>query len=515
MLECCINFNRKIIMRIIKNPQMQIGEVDISEIKFDPKSRDDIPQILKGLQFIYVNLSVREEIFKLLEKHIAPNINKNNGRPGMELWKIFVMGVLRLNLNWDYDRLHDQVNNHSTIRQMLGHGIFDDDTHYHLQTIKDNVRLLTIDLLDEVNQVVVKAGHGLLKKKDNDKLHGRCDSFVVETNVHFPTDINLLFDAIRKVITLSAELCDRHELSDWRQHIYNVRHVKKLMRIAQNKKRSPATTEEQKQKRDALIAEAHQEYINGVQKYLAKAACTLEIIEKRGLNSQSDIIIKESIDNFVNHATRQIDQIERRVILGKAIPHHEKIFSLFQPHTEWISKGKAGVPVELGLRVCVLEDQHQFILHHRVMEKQTDDQVVIPMVTETKNRFINLTSCSFDKGFHSPENQEILRKHLEIVALPRKGKLSQQARAIEKSEEFRKARHKHSAVESAINALEVHGLDICPDHGINGFKRYVALAIVARNLQRIGAIIKRQEQKLEERRRKKYFNRDGTYKLAA
>ena len=104
---------------------MQFGEVDISEIKFDPKSRDDIPQILKGLQFIYTNAATREDIFKTLEKNISPKINKNNGRPGMGLWKIFVMGVLRLDLNLDYDRLHNEVNYHSLIRQMLGHGIFD------------------------------------------------------------------------------------------------------------------------------------------------------------------------------------------------------------------------------------------------------------------------------------------------------------------------------------------------------------------------------------------------------
>src|SRR3990172_1433337 len=99
-------------MRVIENPQMQIGEVDISKIKFDPKSRDDIPQLLKGLQFLYTNPALREEIFSLLEKHIAPNVSKTKGRPGMALWKILVMGVLRLNLNWDYDRLHNEINYH-------------------------------------------------------------------------------------------------------------------------------------------------------------------------------------------------------------------------------------------------------------------------------------------------------------------------------------------------------------------------------------------------------------------
>ncbi len=142
------------------------------------------------------------------------------------------------------------------------------------------------------------------------------------------------------------------------------------------------------------------------------------------------------------------------MILGEIIPHHEKVFSLFQPHTEWVSKGKAGVPVELGVKVCVIEDQYQFILHHEVMEKQTDNQVAILMIDETKKHFPDLSTCSFDKGFHSPENQKELSEKLDVAALRRKGKLSPQARMIEESEEFRKAHYKHSAVESAINALE-------------------------------------------------------------
>ena len=101
-----------------------------------------------------------------------------------------------------------------------------------------------------------------------------------------------------------------------------------------------------------------------------------------------------------------------------------------------------------------------------------------------------------------------------MVVLPRKGKLSQQAHALEHSPAFIKARHQHSAIESAINALEVHGLDKCPDHGIRGFKRYVALAVVTRNIHRIGAILWQREQARRKSKRK-YCDRDILYKLAA
>jgi transposase, IS5 family len=500
-------------MRVTQNPQMQLGEVDISEIEFNIKSRDDIPKVLKGLQYIYVNLDVRRKIFSILEEKVLPKVNKKNGRPGMMLWKILVLGTLRISLNLDYDRLQELANHHNTIREMLGHGEYD-NLPYELQTLKDNIRLLTPELLYEINQHIVTSGHALIKKKDLEILFGRCDSFVVETNVHFPTDINLLFDAMRKVITLTARWCDDRSLTNWRQHEYNLRQIKRLMRIVQKSKHGKGKTEEQKEMNKARIISSYKEYLETAEKYLSKVQDTLALLEQN-YTSQYEIVKKLEIEYFIEHARRQIDQTRRRVIHGEIIPHNEKVFSIFEPHTEWISKGKAGVPVELGVKVCILEDQHQFILHSRVMQNETDDQVAVPMVTEAKKHFPNLNACSFDKGFHSTANQLALQEHLELVALSRKGKLSQQARSIEQSKEFVKARRAHSAVESAINALEVHGLDMCPDHGINGFKRYVAFAVVARNIHRIGDILWQQEQKREQRKKKACLNQAPPLKTAA
>ncbi len=201
-------------MRKAIEEQIKFGEVDIQSIQFDMKSRDDIVKILLGLQYLYRDQTCREEIFGLLDQLIPPQVSREHGRPGMYLWEIFVLGTLRLNLNCDYDRMHDLANNHMKIRQMLGHGSFGDQPDYGLQTIKDNVSLFTPEMLDQINQVVVKAGHRLVKKKEGEALQGKCDSFVVETHVHFPTDISLLFDACRKALELAATLCHDHGLTD-------------------------------------------------------------------------------------------------------------------------------------------------------------------------------------------------------------------------------------------------------------------------------------------------------------
>jgi hypothetical protein len=318
---------------------------------------------------------------------------------------------------------------------------------------------------------------------------------VVETNVHYPTDISLLLDALRKLLTLIGRACEAAGPRDFRQYRHNITAFKRLVRAAQMKKRCQAKATEGSTLDP--VQQAHQTLLESARKLLDKVGRTLPLLQQ----VRPDTLGLAEIPGFIAHAERQIEQIERRVMQGEAIPHAEKVFSLFQPHTEWISKGKAGVPVELGVRVSVVEDQYRFILHHRVMAGETDDKVAVPLIRDARHTFPDLRACSFDKGFHSPANQQALAEQLDHVVLPRKGKLSQERHAIEHSAVFKQARRYHAAVESAINALEVHGLDQCPDHGIAGFKRYVALAIVARNIHRIGDILWQQEQAREKRRR--------------
>ncbi len=485
-------------MRKIIENQLKFGQVDITNIELDLRSRDEIPQVLLGLQAIYSDRPTRRSVFDILQQIIPDDTDTDNGRPGMDLWPILVLGTLRTNCNWDYDKLLEIANNHKTVREFLGHTIYEFDQTYALQTLKDNVTLLTPEHLDQTNQVVVKTGHKLLGY-DTQALKGRCDSFVVKTDVHFPTDINLLWDAIRKIISLVSTECSALGITEWRQSDHILRKIKKLFNRARKIKRSNSKDEKRKAKREHDIVQAHKEYVDMVASYIERAKFSVNFLKQAAIVNVAPIM---TIEHFIVHAQRQIDQILRRVVKGEKIAHSEKVFSIFEEHTEWISKGKAGVPQELGLKVCILEDQYGFIIHHHVMEKQTDVQVAVAMVTDARAKHAGLNSCSFDKGFHSPENQEKLKLLLDQVILPRKGRLSSAAKQIEHSEDFIAARHKHAAVESAINALENHGLDRCPDHGIVGFKRYVGLAVLSRNLQLIGAKLQsRAVKKIQQRKR--------------
>lgn len=393
-------------MRRVLNSQLSLTEIDIGSIRINKKSRDDIPKLLLGLQYIYTDRNIREAVFEILKEVVPPDsdgkskVSTELGRPGMDQWRILVLGTLRLCLDADYDRVEELANSHVTIRQMLGHpGAIDDfdPTEYSTQTIKDNLRLFTPEILARINECVVRGGHELVKKSLSrefcEELAARVDSFVVETDVHYPTDVNLLLDAIRKSITICARLSDERDWSEWRQHRHNVRTFKQMCRKISKLKRSSARDEVKREARNSEMSQAHRDYIEQAQGYLQRVSQTRAKLDKK---AQIDLVLAmqlNELDRFVQHAERQIDQIRRRVLEGQTIPHEEKVFSIFEEHTEWISKGKAGVPVELGLKVAVVEDQHRFILNHRVLTE--DVEAAVPLIEDNPQDLRRAGQCEF------------------------------------------------------------------------------------------------------------------------
>ncbi len=133
--------------------------------------------------------------------------------------------------------------------------------------------------------------------------------------------------------------------------------MKLLFTLARKLKKSTSKNSGLREKRKEEIKAAHQACIDGVTIYLEKVRQSIGNIKGGGIEILEKVA---EIQMYIDHAHRQIDQISRRVINDEKIPHDEKVFSLFEEYTEWISKGKAGVPVELGLKVCILEDQFGF-----------------------------------------------------------------------------------------------------------------------------------------------------------
>jgi len=149
----------------------QTPELDycpISEVYINKKTRHQLGPLLLGLQHIFTDKELSKSVFKILEEKIMEG-KKYTGRPGMSMWEILVLGVVRLNLDIDYDFLLDQANNHNELRGVLGvqtKNVFDPKKkEYKYQTVVDNVSLMDDDTIAKINVELVKAGHAILKKK--------------------------------------------------------------------------------------------------------------------------------------------------------------------------------------------------------------------------------------------------------------------------------------------------------------------------------------------------------------
>ncbi len=219
-----------------------------------------------------------------------------------------------------------------------------------------------------------------------------------------------------------------------------------------------------------------------------------------------ELAVKAIIGQLVeykNYVIKFTDQIERRLLKGEVIPSEEKIFSIFEEHTEWLTKGKLNKKVELGHLLLITSDQYQFIVDYKVMEKQRDASQVSDLCERIKKHYPDekIKSHSFDKGFWSKDNLTTLQSAgIEQVILPKKGRHNKEDKERESAPEFKKLRKAHSAVESNINMLEHHGLNRCMDKGLHGFKKYAGLSVLAYNLHILGNALK--EKKLAEEQRK-------------
>jgi IS5 family transposase len=504
---CLLLAAKTLLMRQRFEQQMNLRTVAISDVKFPLKSRDELPPVLMALQYIFVTPELNKKVFELLEKKICSD-KKKTGRKGMALWHILVLAVVRHALGTNWDRLEYLSNYDLLLRSVMGvHAsafIEDEKLEFSYQTILDNVSLVDEDLLWQVNMLVVDGGHKLLKKKEDEALKLKTDSYAVETDVHFPTDLNLLWDGCRKCLDMVKKLqsVSSCPLEGWRK-IKNIRKALKSQFRATSQKVFKGRDEHQKKQ--------------SVRQYLAQAkrleAKVEEVIKNPPVVMDKEVMVMATIAQLVkykNYVTKFTDQIERRLLKGETIPSEEKIFSIFEEHTDpiaigWLTKGKLNKKVELGLLLLVTTDQYQFIVDYKVMEKQRDAAQVSGLCERIKRHYPgeNIGSHSFDKGFWSKDNLATLQQAgIEQVVLPKKGRHNKEDKERESGPEFKKLRNAHSAVESNINMLEHHGLNRCMDKGLDGCKIYVGLSVLAYNLHILGNAFKAKAKADEERRKK-------------
>ncbi len=462
----------------------------IEKIVIPLKSRDELPPILAGLQWIWMHPTLKTDILGLLERKILAD-KQATGRTGMDLWQILVLGVVRLGLDANYDRLEHIANFDGLVRQMLGVAQTpwgEGAKEFNHQTLRDNVALVDEALLQEINALVAAAGRKVFAKKGGvpaEPLAIKVDSYVLETDVHFPTDLNLLWDAGRKCVDLIEKYRKEYDLPGWRKAKDWRRRLKALERISSKAAFGGGAD------KTARVRAAVTEYLTVARELSAKVSeSLLALCDEPILAPQW-----EALAYFQAMLDKHTELVDRRLLQGERIPASEKVYSLFEPHTEWITKGKLHPSVELGHRLLVASDQHGLIQDYDELIGQVDVDQSVPVADRLLGRYGagSIASISFDKGFTRAADRELLRLYIAEVVMPKRGRKNEAEAAAESTRKFVALRRQHSAVESDIAALEHHGLDRCLDVGLPAYRRYVGYGVLAFNLHQIGRELLQQQ----------------------
>ena len=478
-------------------PQNRLDCLPIHEVTLNLNCRDEIIPILRALQHVYGNEQLRRELLDLVGKDVNRTSSRKRGRRGMNYWEITVLAAARLGCNLDYDKLQDLAENHRKLRQVMGIGEWqDEEVDFDWRRIEDNVNKLRPETLKKINALIVAAGHEL-QPQAIESVRG--DTFVVETNIHYPTESSLIGDGLQKVVGLAAELATENGVAGWRQHEHLLKKARRLVREIGRAARAKGRGADR-------LKPGYKELLELSEDVLARACLLLQALAfsvgraTRSLdevkNAEAPATPEALLLHYVTLTEKVCDNARRRVLQGEALANEEKIFSIFEPHTELIKRGKQPNPIQFGHKVLVIEDAAGFVVDYRVVaDGALDQDLVIPVMKGLQKRFDGkIRSASFDRGFHTAENQRELAAIVQTPCIASKGQEKGRQQQKAGTVAFRQARQHHPGVESAIGSLQAgNGLKRCRDRGRRGYERYVGLGVLGRNLHTLGKLLLAQD----------------------
>ena len=404
------------------------------------------------------------------------------GRNGLSAQQVLRSLVLQRVKNWNYRELRERINDGYTLRRF---------TRFYSKLVPKHdafnraFNRLTPVTIEVINELLIQSAVAL-GLENGKKL--RVDTTVVETDIHYPTDSTLLWDTVRVVTRLIGdldELLPQGVLGFTNRSRSARRRMQEIMRTAPKK-------------RPRRLASKYRELIHTTEQVVGNAREVLKKTERiSSIDLMTEIAIKairKHLEHYCGLGDRVIDQARRRVLDNEQVPNEEKIFSIFETHTDLIKRGKILKPVEFGHKVYIAESARGLITQYQVLDgNPTDDVQVEPSLKRHLETFGGVPKIySADRGFFSKENIEHCTKAgVELVCIPQRGgkKTTEQA-SYEKSPSFKEGQRFRAGIEGRISVLfRGRGMKRCLAEGRERFELLVGAAVLANNLMVIARLL--------------------------
>jgi len=435
------------------------------------------------LQAISDFLADHEEMIETIRRDLRRGLKRpDTGRNGLTAQQVLRSLVLMRVKNWDYRELRERIADGYTLRRFTDFYCQPVPKHdaFHRSFIR-----LTPETLAAVNELVVQAAvaRGL---EDGKKL--RVDTTVVQTDIHHPTDNTLLWDVVRVVTRLVGQLAEAiaRPIKGFRNRTRAARRrMQALQRMTTTQRHERQTSK-------------YRELIGIAEEVVERARAALghtRVVRGKDLLSELAIAeLRKEIDRYCGLGDRVIDQARRRVLAGEQVPNAEKIYSIFEPHTDLIKRGKVRTPLEFGHKVFLAESAHGLITQYQVLKgNPSDEGHVEPSLKRHQDAFGSAPELyGSDRGFFNEKNVTSCKQGgVKVVCIPQRGgKKSPEREAYEKSPVFKQGQRFRAGIEGRISVLfRGRGMKRCLAEGNERFELWVGAAVLANNLMKIASLL--------------------------
>jgi IS5 family transposase len=443
--------------------------------------RVHLEPILRAIaDFLDTHASLVDGVRRDLERGLK---HPATGRRGVTAPQVLRSLILMRVKNWDFRELRERIADGYTLRHF---------TQFESQPVPKHdafnraFNRLTPATLRAVNDAVVHAAVAL-GLEDGRKL--RVDTTVVETDIHHPTDNTLLWDSVRVLTRLVRQLDDLLPRGVG-PFTNRTRAARRRMRAIQRMTTKQRHTQQVPTYR-ALIGIAEQ--------VVKDARAVVERTPVAGVAITTRLAVEAIRREIARHCElgdRVISQARRRVLQGEQVPNEDKLYSIFETHTDLIKRGKVLKPIEFGHKVFLAESGRGLITQYRVLKGNPADQIhVTPSLERHTEAFGHAPDLySSDRGFFNDANLEACKTAgVTLTCIPQSGgKRSTEREAFEKSPAFKKGQRFRAGIEGRISVLfRGRGMKRALAEGHERFELLVGAAVLANNLMVLADVLRR------------------------
>jgi IS5 family transposase len=454
-------------------------QISFADLEFLSQGIHLDPVLEQILEFVTRNAALVETVRQQLDDGLK---EPQTGRRGLTAEQTILSLILMRVKNWDYRELAERIADGYTLRQFTQFNSNPVPKHDAFNRAHNR---LTPALVKRINDLVVAAAVEA-KLEDGNAL--RVDSTVVETNIHWPTDATLLWDAVRVLTRLIGRL---REIA-----------CKDVPRFP-NRKRSARRRMQKLQRMTAAQRESQQlstyrQLLAITQEVLGNARLSVDATARSGGKNLALALVigtlRKEISGVCRLADQVVDQTSRRVLYGEQVPTSDKIYSIFEPHTDLIKRGKTNKPIEFGHKVFLAESAHGLITQYRVLDGNPSDENHVPTSLDNHRSMFGSAPETYatDRGFHNSSNEKLCRDAgVTSPSIPQRGgQKTPEREATEKTPAFKQAQRFRAGIEGTISVLlRGRGMRRCLGRGKQRFELLIGAVVLTNNLMRIARLL--------------------------